>query len=125
MFFILLLSEQFAFDGSPYLIVAFVLNAITMALPWQLPFMIRGDGQVGCCDWFGQRRITGCLARTERVALYRGRLHWHLRVFIWMGTAVAFQNDIIRRTTVGISPKDADSTCRTFDRCHSDYFRIG
>ncbi|MDA9934895.1 CDP-alcohol phosphatidyltransferase family protein [Rubripirellula sp.] len=42
VFFILLLSEQFAFDGSPYLIVAFVLNAITMALPWKLPFMIRG-----------------------------------------------------------------------------------
>jgi phosphatidylserine synthase len=42
VFFILLLSEQFAFDGSPYLVVAFVLNAITMALPWKLPFMIRG-----------------------------------------------------------------------------------
>jgi phosphatidylserine synthase len=42
VFFILLLSEQFAFDGSPYLIVAFVLNAITMSLPWKLPFMIRG-----------------------------------------------------------------------------------
>ena len=42
VFFILLLSEQFAFDGSPYLIVAFVLNAITMAVPWKLPFMIRG-----------------------------------------------------------------------------------
>ena len=42
VFFILLLSEQFSFDGSPYLIVAFVLNAITMALPWKLPFMIRG-----------------------------------------------------------------------------------
>lgn len=42
VFFILLLSEHFAFDGSPYLIVTFVLNAITMALPWKLPFMIRG-----------------------------------------------------------------------------------
>ena len=42
VFFILLLSQQFAFDASPYLIVAFLLNAITMALPWRLPFMIRG-----------------------------------------------------------------------------------
>lgn len=42
VFFILLLSEQFGFDGSPYLIAACVLNAITMALPWRLPFMIRG-----------------------------------------------------------------------------------
>ncbi|MDE0866285.1 MAG: CDP-alcohol phosphatidyltransferase family protein [Rubripirellula sp.] len=42
VFFILLLSEHFGFEGSPYLIVAFVLNAITMALPWKLPFMIRG-----------------------------------------------------------------------------------
>ena len=42
VFFILLLSQQFAFDASPYLIVALLLNAITMALPWRLPFMIRG-----------------------------------------------------------------------------------
>ncbi|QDT09024.1 CDP-alcohol phosphatidyltransferase [Planctomycetes bacterium K23_9] len=42
VFFILLLSEQFAFDASPYLIVAFALNAITMILPWKLRFMIRG-----------------------------------------------------------------------------------
>ncbi|MFK8112033.1 MAG: CDP-alcohol phosphatidyltransferase family protein [Rubripirellula sp.] len=41
VFFILLLGEQFAFDASPFLIVAFVLNAITMALPCKLPFMIR------------------------------------------------------------------------------------
>ena len=40
-FFILLLSEQFTFDGEPYLIVAFMVNAITMTLPLKLPFMIR------------------------------------------------------------------------------------
>lgn len=42
VFFILLLREQYAFDPSPYLIAAFVLNTITMALPWKLPYMIRG-----------------------------------------------------------------------------------
>ncbi|MFP6657367.1 MAG: CDP-alcohol phosphatidyltransferase family protein [Pirellulales bacterium] len=41
VFFVLLLSERFAFDGTPYLIVAFGLNAITMTIPWKLPFMIR------------------------------------------------------------------------------------
>ena len=41
VFFILLLSERFAFDGTPYLIAAFALNAMTMTLPWKLPFMIR------------------------------------------------------------------------------------
>lgn len=41
VFFILLLSEQFGFDGTPYLIAAFLLNTITMMLPWKLPFMIR------------------------------------------------------------------------------------
>jgi phosphatidylglycerophosphate synthase len=41
-FFILLLSELFGFDSAPYLIVAFAFNGVTMALPWKLPFMIRG-----------------------------------------------------------------------------------
>lgn len=41
VFFILLLSEQFSFDATPYLILAFSLNAITMAVSWKLPYMIR------------------------------------------------------------------------------------
>lgn len=42
VFFIILLAEQYSFDGSPCLIIAFLLNAITMTLPWKLRFMIRG-----------------------------------------------------------------------------------
>lgn len=41
VFFVLLLSERFAFDATPYLVIAFALNAITMAVPWKLPYMIR------------------------------------------------------------------------------------
>ena len=41
VFFILLLSERFAFGATPYLILAFALNAITMSVPWKLPYMIR------------------------------------------------------------------------------------
>lgn len=40
-FFILLLSKQFEFSAEPFLIVAFVLNTITMSLPWKFPYMIR------------------------------------------------------------------------------------
>ncbi|MDA7914689.1 CDP-alcohol phosphatidyltransferase family protein [bacterium] len=42
VFFILLLAEQYSFDGSPFLIIACLLNAITMTFPRKLPLMIRG-----------------------------------------------------------------------------------
>lgn len=41
VFFILLLSELYIFDTAPYLIVAFVLNKITMSASFKLPWMIR------------------------------------------------------------------------------------
>ncbi len=42
MFFLMLLSEIFVFDPTPYLIVIFVLHSISMVVPFKLPYLIRG-----------------------------------------------------------------------------------
>ena len=41
MLFILLLAEAYGFDATPYLIVAFVLHAISMLAPLPMPYLLR------------------------------------------------------------------------------------
>jgi phosphatidylserine synthase len=41
VFFILLLEQLFGFDPAPYLIVTFVLHAVSMLVPFKMPYLIR------------------------------------------------------------------------------------
>ncbi len=41
MLFILLLTEIYTLDATPYLIVAFILNAISMSAPLPMPYLLR------------------------------------------------------------------------------------
>ncbi len=41
MFFILLLTQIFEFSATPYLAAVFVLHAISMSIPYKLPYLIR------------------------------------------------------------------------------------
>jgi len=41
MLFILLLAETYAFNATPFLIAAFILNAISMHLPLPMPYLLR------------------------------------------------------------------------------------
>jgi phosphatidylglycerophosphate synthase len=42
MLFILLLGEAYAFNATPFLIAAFILNAISMIVPLPMPYLLRG-----------------------------------------------------------------------------------
>jgi phosphatidylserine synthase len=41
MFFVLLLAQIFALDPAPYLIVTFILHAVSMLVPFKMPYLIR------------------------------------------------------------------------------------
>ena len=41
IFFILLLEQTFEFDPTPYLIVTFILHAVSMLVPFKMPYLIR------------------------------------------------------------------------------------
>jgi len=41
MFFVLLLAGIFGFDPTPYLIVVFILHAVSMVAPFKMPYLIR------------------------------------------------------------------------------------
>ncbi len=41
IFFILLVAQIFGFDPTPYLIVTFVLHAVSMLVPFKMPYLIR------------------------------------------------------------------------------------
>ncbi len=41
IFFVLLVAQMFGFDPTPYLIVAFVLHAVSMLVPFKMPYLIR------------------------------------------------------------------------------------
>lgn len=41
IFFLLLLEQIFGFDPTPYLIVTFVLHAVSMLAPFKMPYLIR------------------------------------------------------------------------------------
>ena len=40
--FVLLLAQIFEFNAAPYLTVAFLLHAVSMHVPYKLPYLIRG-----------------------------------------------------------------------------------
>ncbi len=42
IFFLLLLAPAYEFSASPYLTAAFLLHAVSMLLPYKLPYLIRG-----------------------------------------------------------------------------------
>ena len=41
MFFVLLVAQFFGFDPTPYLIAIFVLHAVSMLVPFKMPYLIR------------------------------------------------------------------------------------
>ncbi len=45
--FVLLLANIFKFSATPYLIIAFLLHAVTMLMPYKLPYLIRGMTKSG------------------------------------------------------------------------------
>jgi phosphatidylserine synthase len=42
IFFVLVLSQIFEFNAAPFLVVAFLLHAVSMLVPYKLPYLIRG-----------------------------------------------------------------------------------
>ena len=92
VFFILLLSEHFAFDGTPYLVIAFVLNTISMSLPRPLPFMIRRLTKSATAVTLVNVSLLLAWLLPVALPIIAHRLYWNVPLFAWMGPAVTSQH---------------------------------
>ena len=85
VFFALLLADMFNFNPALPLIAIFLLNIVSMHIPYPMPYMIRSRAKTAITSWHGQCSVNFSLVVSLRFADY-------CRVFLFSVLIFSCQN---------------------------------
>ena len=85
LFFVLVLAQLFELSAAPYVIVVFLLHAVSMLIPYKMPYLLRSMDEVSSCHWSVEHCAACRLVSSQHRTIYRSMFYCVLHVFAGNG----------------------------------------